>query len=353
MGEAGAQKRRSNILVVILAVIGALTLTAAVLFISTLFWGLSTFSNQIILGSSRGLSQMKSNFIAEIKLEGPIGSELIDEVIEKIDSVEKSDQARAIFLEVNSPGGTVVASQELHDRILEVRKKIPVLSYYRDVAASGAYYGSSASTWLVANRGSMVGSIGVIMQSVVIKDLLDWAHLKPITIKSGSLKDAGSQVRELNAEDETYLTALLKNTHAQFIDDVLKGRNVSERQKDLLTALQSLKINFTEEALHADLISLKDLPVSSMDHMRDGRVVLGDEAVRMGLADIIGSKQKAVEVLRKILQDPEIELETIEDEENFDSIIEHYLERVQISFQKMVREILFTQATGAPELQAR
>lgn len=346
MSDANKSTRRSNPLVVALAIIGTLTLVLILGTMGIAVWGMSQFSRAIHIGSSERILSRDRDFVGLVRLEGPIDSEHMDHVLEKVDELTKMDSARAIFLEVNSPGGTVVASQELFDKMLEVRKSKPVLSYYRDVAASGAYYGSASSTWIIANRASMVGSIGVIMQNVILKDLFAWARLKPVTIKTGELKDAGSPMRDPSPQDEVYLTKLLKDTHAQFMDDVIRGRAAASRQDDLKLALQSKerpakkgKIDVpagsttppetTPDSAKAREVTLREVGTATMDTMRDGRVVLGTEAEKLGLVDGIGSKNDALGVLRNALGDSSLELEELTDEDNLESILQRYLEHVQ------------------------
>jgi protease IV len=351
MSDANKSARRSNPFVAALAIIGTFTLVLILGAMGIAVWGMSQFSKAIHIGGSERMFQGDQNFIGLVRLDGAIDSEHMDHVLEKVDELAKMDSARAIFLEVNSPGGTVVASQELFDKLLEVRKSKPVLSYYRDVAASGAYYGSASSTWIVANRASMVGSIGVIMQNVILKDLFAWARLKPVTIKTGELKDAGSPMRDPSPQDEAYLSKLLKDTHAQFMDDVIRGRAAASRQDDLKLALEATKGRpskkakakidvpagsngnsqgeTTEESPKQREVTLREVGTATMDTMRDGRVVLGNEAEKLGLVDAVGSKRDAVEILRTALGDSSLEIDEIIDEENLESILQRYLQHVQ------------------------
>jgi signal peptide peptidase SppA len=358
MSDANKSARRSNPVVVALAIIGTFTLVLILGAMGIAVWGMSQFSKAIHIGGSERMFQGDQNFIGLVRLDGAIDSEHMDHVLEKVDELAKMDSARAIFLEVNSPGGTVVASQELFDKLLEVRKSKPVLSYYRDVAASGAYYGSASSTWIVANRASMVGSIGVIMQNVILKDLFAWARLKPVTIKTGELKDAGSPMRDPSPQDEAYLGKLLKDTHAQFMDDVIRGRAAASRQDDLKLALEATKgrpskkakakvdvpagsnseSEATDESSKPREVTLREVGTATMDAMRDGRVVLGSEAEKLGLVDAVGSKRNAVEILRTALGDSTLEIDEIIDEENLESILQRYLQHVQTWTSEMLTE---------------
>jgi signal peptide peptidase SppA len=368
--------RRSSAFVIVLATIGAVSLAFILTMVATMIWSVSTFSGVFNPATGPRLSKALGNddFIGLVRLEGPIDATSIDTVLEDVDTFAEEPLAKAILLEVNSPGGAVVASQELYDRLLELRKNKPIVAYYRDVAASGAYYATASASWIIANRGSMVGSIGVIMQSLVLKDLLEWAKLKPQTLKTGSLKDAGSPLRDSNPSDEAYLNKLLTDTHAQFMDDVQKGRSSAERQNDLLSALTKLKVesaaalpqtpavdpsapNGSPESTATstaatDALALRDVPLSSMDKMRDGRVVLGNEAYQLGLIDAVGSRSFAIGLLRKTLRNDKLELEEIMTETKFESMLKRYLGGTEAWAARFVRRALET-PSDSWSLQAR
>jgi len=207
------------------------------------------------------------NVVAGIRLEGEINSPMADEVIEKLEEAEEDKRVVGILLEVESPGGAVVPSQEMYDIITRIKAAKPVVAYIRDVAASGAYYTIAPASRIVANRGSMVGSIGVVLETFEASELIAWAKLKPITLKTGKLKDAGSPTRPYSEDDKAYLQSLIDKTRAQFADDVKKARGLS----DLTLA-----------------------------HMSDGRVVLGTEAANLKLIDKVGNRDDALDALEEL-----------------------------------------------------
>lgn len=346
MAEETAPRRRSNPIVTFLAVVGTLSLTTVILFVAVVVWGMVQFSRSFP-GPTLSIQGMKEDYVALIPLNGPIGPETTDGLKDKIDQAVESERAKAIFLEVNSPGGAVVASQEIYDRVKEARKKKPILAYYRDVAASGSYYASAPATWIVANRSSMVGSIGVIMTQLGAKELLNWARINPIVIKTGSLKDAGSPLRDMNQADEEYLSELLNKTHQIFIDDLMQGRGAESRASDLEEARTALGLSSGEGA--PALPGLRSLDTATMDRMRDGRVVLGQEALELGLVDMVGSSEQAMELLRQVLGDPDLKAVEIVDPENLDSLLERYLERVQVWAERVVQQ----QSVTTPKVYAR
>ncbi len=132
------------------------------------------------------------------------------------------------------------------------------------VAASGGYYTAVAADHIVANPGTITGSIGVIIQWVNYGDLLEWAKLRAVTIKSGALKDSGNPTRPLTDEDRAYFEDLIQKLRAQFVAAVTAGRKGK-------------------------------LKPGAMDKMADGRVVTGEEALALGLVDEIGDYRDAVD----------------------------------------------------------
>ena len=133
---------------------------------------------------------------------------------------------RAIILHINSPGGGAAASQEIYEEVKRIRdqKKKPIVASIESVGASGAYYIASGTSKIYANRASIVGSIGVIMEYTNYGDLLKWAKLKNVTIKAGDLKDARSPVRDLTPKRAGLHARPGRQYARQFIDDVATGR---------------------------------------------------------------------------------------------------------------------------------
>jgi protease-4 len=274
--------RRSHPFLVALALVGALTLLLVGSFLALVGFALSK-APSLLSGSVAGMGAAsdKPNYLrslppgesvfAGIKLEGEIGSGLANVVLEKLDQASKDDRIKGVLLDVDSPGGAVVPSQEMYDAILSVKGKKPVVAYVRDVAASGAYYSIAPATAIVANRGSMVGSIGVILAAPQISELLGWAKVRTETLKTGKLKDAGSPVRPWTDDDKAYLQNLIDKTRDQFVADVKAVR------------------------------ALGDV---ALERMSDGRVVLGPEALELRLVDKLGSKDVAIATLSELAKIP-------------------------------------------------
>jgi protease-4 len=291
-------RRQPHFITLILAALGALALVAVVLFIGLIVVLATALSG----GHTTSVSVMKptsGKYVAGIRLHGEVNAELADEVVDLIEEASLDKDVAGVLLDVNSPGGSVVASQEIYDTIARKRETLPVVAYVREMAASGAYYSVASASKIVANRGSLVGSIGVILSTVETTELMKWAKLKPITMKTGSLKDAGSPVREWTEADKSYLQALIEDTRKVFVSDV---------------------------------VAMRKLEPEAVSHMADGRVVLGAEAVRLKLVDVVGSKEDALQAaagLAGIKEKPE--LIYIEPKKNFKMFLREMLEEEAIA----------------------
>jgi protease-4 len=169
---------------------------------------------------------------------------------------------KALVFRIDSPGGTVVAAQEIYSEIRKLRGKKKTLSSMGNVAASGGYYVASATEEILANPGTITGSIGVISEYANVQDLLKKIGFKSTVLKSGRFKDVGSPLREMTAEEGVYLQGLLENIHHQFIRDVAQGRQKT---------------------------------VEEIEPLSDGRVFTGEQAKEIGLVDRLGNFQDALD----------------------------------------------------------
>jgi protease-4 len=201
-----------------------------------------------------------SSAVGVIEVRGVIDND--EETIEAIRRFAKSDQVRAVILRVESPGGAVTPSQEIYRELLRLREKKPVIASLGEVAASGGYYIASACSVIVANPGTITGSIGVIMGTLYnVQGLLEKLGVKGTVVKAGTYKDLGSSLREITVEERQILKAMLDDVHRQFIVAVATGRKMDE------AVVRSLA---------------------------DGRVYSGEQAQRLGLVDQLGNFQDAV-----------------------------------------------------------
>lgn len=181
--------------------------------------------------------------------------------IDQLKKFAKDDSVKAIVLRINSPGGGVGPSQEIYEEVRKLKGKKPVVSSMGAVAASGGYYIACASQKIYANPGTITGSIGVIMQFVNVKDLIEKIGIKGVVVKSGALKDAGSPIREMSPEERQYLQAVIDNVHGQFVQAVADGRK---------------------------------LDIEAVRKLADGRIFSGEQAKALGLVDALGNQEDAV-----------------------------------------------------------
>lgn len=185
-------------------------------------------------------------------------------VVSELKKFASDDSVKAIILHVNTPGGGVAASQEIYEEVKRIRekKKKPIVASIETVGASGGYYISSATSKIFADPGSVVGSIGVIADWYNYGDLVHWAKMKEIVLKTGEFKDTGDPMRDLTPAERQYLQQLIDNMFSQFIHAVAEGRKLKEEDVRALA---------------------------------DGRVWTGEQAKPLKLIDEFGDFQTAVE----------------------------------------------------------
>ncbi|HOV98796.1 MAG TPA: signal peptide peptidase SppA [Bacteroidota bacterium] len=199
--------------------------------------------------------------IAVIELKETIVTS--DEIVRQLKKFRENRSVKAIVLRVDSPGGGVAASQEIYEEVKKTREQKPVVVSMGSVAASGGYYVSCGATRIVANPGTLTGSIGVIMNFVHFEELMNKIGVDETTVKSGKMKDAGSPFRKLTDEEEKYFNYLIGDVYNQFVDVVVEERKLP-RQKVLQNA--------------------------------DGRVFTGKQAYAIGLVDTLGTFEDAISI---------------------------------------------------------
>lgn len=184
------------------------------------------------------------------------------EVIQQLKDFRGDDSIRAIVLRVNSPGGVVGPAQEIHREVVKTTAQKKVVASMGAVAASGGYYVAAGADGIMASPGTITGSIGVIMEYTNFEELLKKIGLVPVVVKSGGLKDMGSPVREMTAEERAVLQAFVAELHAQFVAAIAEGRG---------------------------------LETAAVERLADGRIYTGETARSLGLVDRIGNLEDAVE----------------------------------------------------------
>src|SRR5437667_10271917 len=190
-------------------------------------------------------------------------------ILDQLKRYEDSNSVKAILLNIDSPGGGVAVSQEIYTEIRRLRDKKDkiVVAYLSSTGASGAYYVACAADKIIANPGTIVGSIGVIAEWMNYSDLLEWAKLRSVVLKTGEFKDTGSPTRPLTEREKVYFQGLIDDMYVQFIEAVADGRK---------------------------------LDVQDVRALADGRVFTGRDGRERKLIDEIGNFQDAVELTAKL-----------------------------------------------------
>jgi len=221
-------------------------------------------SDETISGSGFG------DKIGVIEVEGVI----LDTrpAVNNIKRFSDDDSIKAIILHINTPGGGAAASQEIFEAVRRVRdvKKKRIVASIGSIGASGGYYIASGSSRIYANPSSIVGSIGVIAEWLNYGDLMKWAKLKDVTLKAGSLKDAGSPSRDMTPEERAYLQSLIDDMHQQFIHDVAEGRHLKEEQ---IRPIANGRVWTGQQAL----------PLKLIDQLADFQTVVDETAKAVGI----------------------------------------------------------------------
>src|SRR5579863_887556 len=189
--------------------------------------------------------------IGVVDLDGVILSP--QPVVGQLKKFGDDSSIKAIIIHVNSPGGGVAASEEIYREVKRIRdeKKKRIVVSIETVGASGAFYVASASNKIYADQGSIVGAICVIAQWVNYGDLLKWAKLKDVVIKTGEFKDTGNPSRDLTPNEQAYMQALIDNMFSQFIQAVADGRKLKFED---VKAIANGKVWTGEQALSMKLI---------------------------------------------------------------------------------------------------
>lgn len=174
---------------------------------------------------------LTSNNLVQIDLAGPIMD--ATEVVEKIDEATEDEAIKGILLNVDSPGGAVAPSIEIAYAVKRAKLKKPVVAYANGTMASGSYYSSIWADEIIANPGSMIGSIGVIMQGADISGLMSKIGIKTQTIQAGKYKQVGASDREWTAEETAELNKVIQGTYELFTTDVATARKLDINKKEI------------------------------------------------------------------------------------------------------------------------
>jgi len=192
--------------------------------------------------------------VALVKIEGLLVTS--ETVVDELNDYAEDDSIKAIVLRIDSPGGGVVASQEIHNAVRNAKKEgKKIVASMGSVAASGGYYVAAAADKIVANPGTLTGSIGVKMEFASVEKLLEKIGVKGMVVKAGEYKDMGSPFRDMTEPEKKLLQEVIDDVHGQFIDAVAEGRG---------------------------------LPVADVKAIADGRIFTGRQAMSLKLVDQMG-----------------------------------------------------------------
>jgi protease-4 len=220
------------------------------------------FAATILNGSSGGgFLPTGDRHVALVPLRGEITRS--DDFVDTLSVLEEDDSVAAVVVRVDSPGGAVAPSQEMYGAIRRLREKKPVVASLGSVAASGGYYVASATDVVVASRGSLTGSIGVILSLANVQGLLEKVGVQAETVTAGAQKDMGSPFRPLSAEERRIFQSMADEVHEQFISDVAGGRGLDD---------------------------------AAMRRVATGRIFTGEQAHELGLVDELGGLHEAVAI---------------------------------------------------------
>ncbi len=163
--------------------------------------------------------------VGVVEVTGPITDS--KKILKELDDFREQDNVKSVVVRIDSPGGSVGASQEIYDAIKQTRKTKKVVASMGSLAASGGFYIACAAEKVFANPGTLTGSIGVIFEIPNVQGTLKWAGIQMQTLTAGKMKDAGSPFRELTPDERVYFQGVLSDVHKQFIDAVAEGRGLS------------------------------------------------------------------------------------------------------------------------------
>ena len=215
-------------------------------------------------GDSKALSMFAGDGVGVLQIEGAIDDS--QTVLTELKRLREMPWVKAIVVRIDSPGGAVAPTQEIFEEILRSKKQKPFIASMGGMATSGGYYIAAACDQIIANPGTLTGSIGVIMQLTNVEELMKKIGVRGVNVKSGPNKDIGSPFQTLSPEGREILQSLVDNVHSQFVAAVAKGRSMEEAQ---------------------------------VRKLADGRIYSGAQAQQLGLVDQFGTLQDAIELAAK------------------------------------------------------
>ena len=252
MEDKSGRSTRSGTLVIVLATIGGLVLLG---FLFTVF-----IAFLILRGGVGTVPETSGDRIGVVEIKGVITTP--EKVLDAMKQFRENKNVKAVVLRIDSPGGAVGASQEIYQEARRLDRIKPVIASLGNTAASGGFYSAVGARYIVADPGTVTGSIGVIMKLPNVQKLLEKLGIKTTVIKSGKLKDLASITRDLTPAEEAVLKSVMDDIHRQFIEAVAAGRK---------------------------------MPVAKVSSLADGRIFSGYQAKELKLVDELGNFSVALD----------------------------------------------------------
>lgn len=203
-----------------------------------------------ILFAPENEQSLKTNNLQEISLVGLIMDST--EIVSKIDEAANNDSIKGVLISVNSPGGAVAPSIEIAYAIKRLKEKKPVVAYAKGTLASGSYYASIWADEIIANPGSMVGSIGVIMKGADLSEVMQKIGIKTQGVHAGKYKELGTTDRPWSDYEVNELNKVIQGTYDMFTADVADARDLDLKKRDfyanahIFTAKQAMKVGLVD-----------------------------------------------------------------------------------------------------------
>ena len=227
-----------------------LPITATLGFIQKYFKSMLFLLLLFVLFAPQNEQSLVANNLQEVKLIGPIFD--TTEVVAQLDEAGDNEAIKGVLLTVNSPGGTVPPSIEVMEAVKRLKERKPVVVYAAGTIASGSYYASCYADEIIANPGSMVGSIGVIMHGANVSGLMSKIGIKSQVIQAGKYKQVGTADREWNKAEKRELNKVIQDTYMTFVRDVAEGRGLKVKDHKrfadahIFTAAQAKKVGLVD-----------------------------------------------------------------------------------------------------------
>ncbi|MBI5046629.1 signal peptide peptidase SppA [Candidatus Micrarchaeota archaeon] len=240
-----------------------LVLVIGFIIVIGIFFLVTTYLTPVVVGKCVGIVNINN----PLTIEGSdpsllsAGTPNSEQIASTVESLNKREDVGAVLFVVNSPGGSVVATREVYDAVKGLNK--PKVAYFREVAASGAYYLSTGTDYIISDPDAITGSIGVIATYTDMSGLFEKIGLNVNTLKVGTYKDIGSPYRNMTVEERALLQNMIDEVYKEFRNTVVSNRG-------------------------------KKLNMNLFNNVSDGRIMSGRQALAVGLVDAVGNKKDAI-----------------------------------------------------------